>query len=96
MSAERWWAVFDASGNLVSTGTSVADPLPEGWRVEVLPSRPVGVWDGVAHKFGGAVAKEDRQPKVDAVKSLMAKQNRSPQDIADLLATLRDLYPELT
>ncbi len=43
---EQWWAVVDGDGELVSLGTVVADPLPEGLTaIETVEPQPGQVWD---------------------------------------------------
>lgn len=51
-----WSAVYRlATGELVSTGTSVADPLPDGLAVTALgDSLPSGDWDCIALAFVSA------------------------------------------
>lgn len=48
-----WYAVFHANtGQLLSVGTVVADPLPDGLAsVAVGESRPAGDWDAQSHQF---------------------------------------------
>ena len=51
---DAWFVVTDASGNAVSIGTVVADPLPQGFAVRrlsdvesALLSSQTGVWDSL-------------------------------------------------
>src|SRR6476659_9721483 len=48
-----WRAIYElATGKLVSSGTIVADPLPDGLAAKELPGDPAGqVWDEVALEF---------------------------------------------
>lgn len=50
---ERWYAVHDQDGNLVSTGTSVADDLPDGLTVVSLAKAPDESveWDPATRKL---------------------------------------------
>lgn len=51
-----WFAVYRlADGQLVSVGTTVADPLPAGLAVTNLgENRPEGIWNSVTHVFDPA------------------------------------------
>ena len=53
-----WYAIYRLSnGELVSTGTSVADPLPAGLGVTNLGENPpLGVWNSVTHTFDPSAA----------------------------------------
>jgi len=58
---DTWYAVVDGAGNLVSTGTSVADPTTlaeQGYTAITLPLDPTGrVWDVPSRTFKPAPAK---------------------------------------
>lgn len=51
-----WSAVYrEDTGELVSVGTTVADPLPDGLAaVEVDGPQELREWDTTAHEFGPA------------------------------------------
>ena len=51
-----WYAIYRLSdGELVSVGTSVADPLPAGLGVTNLGANPpTGVWNKLTHVFDAA------------------------------------------
>lgn len=53
-----WYAIYKLSnGELVSTGTSVADPLPDGLGVANLGENPpLGIWNNVTHVFDPSAA----------------------------------------
>lgn len=47
-----WYAVYRSdSGALVSVGTVLADPLPEGLEVREYADWPVGAWDAETRSF---------------------------------------------
>lgn len=51
---DQWHAVYDeATGELRSVGTVIANPLPEGLASVPLEAEPVGlVWDATTRTFG--------------------------------------------
>lgn len=61
-----WYAVYrEADGELVSTGTVVADPLPDGLVAKPLDTEPAGVWDAQALAFGPEPPPDLSQVMVD-------------------------------
>lgn len=48
-----WYAIYqNTTGDLVSLGTVIANPLPEGMAsVEVGESQPIGEWNPATHAF---------------------------------------------
>lgn len=60
-----WHAVYNLStGNLVSVGTVVADPLPEGLASQALGEvKPLGNWDAVTRVFVPVVEEIVMQPQ---------------------------------
>lgn len=55
-----WFAVYETtSGSLVSLGTVVANPLPNGLTsINVGLDRPTGIWNPVTHVFDAVSSKD--------------------------------------
>lgn len=70
---ETWYAIVDANGQLVSVGTVVANPLPQGLTQIPFANRPDQdpvIWDAKAQTFvpNAIATKPDPvQAKLDAI-----------------------------
>lgn len=61
-----WYAVHDATGTLVSTGTVIADPLPDGLTaVAVGETRPEGDWNPATRTFMAPKIAKAALPVID-------------------------------
>ena len=74
----KWFAVIDASGNAVSFGTVVADPLPDGLtavEIEGQPDKGVRKWDAQTRTMvpDVRVAKQTTEEKLDAALAELAE-----------------------
>jgi hypothetical protein len=70
--AVQWWAVVDGDGALVSVGTVLADPLPDGLTaVEVAGPGDGRPWDPQAQAWGDAPA-PPAPPAPDPVQAAFA------------------------
>jgi len=69
--AERWFAVCRrATGELVSSGTVVADPIPEGLEAILLAAQPdwaADEWDAATRTVMARAAEPARRDRVDDI-----------------------------
>lgn len=66
-----WYAVYDsATGALISVGTVLANPLPDGMAYVEYAERPVGVWDPATLAFVPAPASPRRLPRAEFMRLL--------------------------
>jgi hypothetical protein len=69
---EQWWAVVDGDGALVSVGTVLADPLPDGLAAVKVDGPGDGrPWDPQAQAWGDAPAPPE-PPAPDPVAAAFA------------------------
>lgn len=89
-----WKAIYlTVSGDLVSLGTVVANPLPEGLSVvDVGPERPEGAWNPLTHGFD-AVATVPHQISRLQFRELFAASKR---ELVDEFNATFESHPALT
>ena len=94
--SEQWWAIVRAAdGELVSVGTRVADPLPEGLAVLPLDHEPdwsVERWNPVGRCCEPAPAEPARVSPIDAMNADPAIQALPPADRAMIAEKLAEYF----
>jgi len=74
-----WYAIHDAAGKLVSTGTVIADPLPAGLTaVPVGETQPTGDWNPATRSFDAPKVSKPALPVIDFLRRFHMVNEEAP------------------
>jgi hypothetical protein len=103
MNGEAWFMVYDGSGNAVSMGTVVANPLPEGLSLTVLTTEAsdslldgTGRWDAATHSVVPVTPPPPEfATRWQVRKAMMLRYSIRPEDVETfIVATVPDTAPQ--
>lgn len=74
-----WYAIHDAAGRLVSTGTVIADPLPTGLTaVPIGEAPPAGDWNPATRTFDAPKISKPALPVIDFLRRFHMVNEEAP------------------